>query len=94
MNTIQDTFKVGDMVTFEGYADDCGTQVVAVEFSLDNGETWTSFDTTSSDTDSWVYWSFDYVTEQAGIFKLDVRAVTQDGTVSPLASSVVFEVEE
>ena len=94
MNTIQGTFKVGDMVTFEGYADDCGTQVVAVEFSLDNGETWTSFDTTSSSTDSWVYWSFDYVTEQAGIFKLDVRAVTEDGTVSPLASSVVFEVEE
>ena len=94
MNTIMDTFKVGDMVTFEGYADDCGTQVVAVEFSLDNGETWTSFDTTSSDTDSWVYWSFDYVTEQPGIFKLDVRAVTEDGTVSPLASSVVFEVEE
>lgn len=94
MNTVQDTFKVGDMVSFEGYADDCGTQVVAVEFSLDNGATWTSFDTTSSDTESWVYWHFDYVTEQAGTFKLDVRAVTEDGTVSPLASSVVFVVEE
>ena len=36
---------------------------------------------------------FDYVAETAGTFKLDVRAVTEDGTVSPLASSVVFDVE-
>ena len=43
--------------------------------------------------DSWVYWHFDYVAETAGTFKLDVRAVTEDGTVSPLASSVVFDVE-
>ena len=85
---------VGKPMNFEGYADDFDKAIVAVEFSLDNGETWTSFDTTSSDTDSWVYWSFDYVAEQPGIFKLDVRAVTEDGTVSPLASSVVFEVEE
>lgn len=94
LNTVGDTFKVGDMISFEGYADDCGNQVTAVEFSLDGGETWTAFDTTSSDTDSWVYWHFDYVTQQAGTFKLDVRAVTDDGTVSPLASSMVFEVEE
>ncbi|MBS5450648.1 MAG: molybdopterin-dependent oxidoreductase [Coriobacteriia bacterium] len=94
MNTVRDTFKVGDQISFEGYADDCGTQVTAVEFSLDGGQTWTSFDTSSSDTESWVYWNFDYVAEQPGTFKLDVRAVTEDGTVSPLASSTVFEVEE
>ena len=94
LNTVNDTFKVGDMISFEGYADDCGNQVTAVEFSLDGGETWTAFDTTSSDTESWVYWHFDYITQQAGTFKLDVRAVTDDGTVSPLASSMVFEVEE
>lgn len=94
LNTIQDVFKVGDMISFEGYADDCGTQVAAVEFSLDGGNTWTSFDTSSSNTDSWVYWHFDYVAEKAGNFKLDVRAVTEDGVVSPLASSVVLNVEE
>lgn len=94
LNTVQDVFKVGDMISFEGYADDCGTQVTAVEFSLDGGKTWTAFDTTSSNTEDWVYWNFDYVTEKAGQFKLDVRAVTEDGTVSPLASSVVFNVEK
>ncbi|MEF9879609.1 MAG: molybdopterin-dependent oxidoreductase [Clostridia bacterium] len=94
LNTVQDVFKVGDMISFEGYADDCGTQIAAVEFSLDGGNTWTSFDTSASNTESWVYWHFDYVTEKAGNFKLDVRAVTEDGVVSPLASSVVLNVEE
>lgn len=94
LNTVSDSFKVGDLIAFEGYADDCGTKVTAVEFSLDGGETWTSFDTSSSDAEDWVYWHFDYTPEQAGIYKLDVRAVTEDGTVSPLGSSTVFEVEE
>ena len=31
---------------------------------------------------------------QPGTFKLDVRARTADGTVSPLASSIVFTVED
>lgn len=94
LNTVSDSFKVGDLIAFEGYADDCGTKVTAVEFSLDGGETWTSFDTSSSDPENWVYWHFDYVPEKAGTYKLDVRAVTEDGTVSPLGSSTVFEVEE
>lgn len=94
LNTVSKSFKVGDLIAFEGYADDCGTQVTAVEFSLDGGETWTSYDTSSSNTEDWVYWHFDYVPENAGTYKLDVRAVTEDGTVSPLASSVVFEVGE
>lgn len=94
LNTVSDSFKVGDLIAFEGYADDCGTKVTAVEFSLDGGETWTSFDTSSSNAEDWVYWHFDYTPEQAGIYKLDVRAVAEDGTVSPLGSSTVFEVEE
>lgn len=94
LNTLNDTFAVGDQISFEGYADDCGVPVTAVEFSLDNGETWTTFDTSSANSQDWVYWHFDYTANQAGIFKLDVRAVTEDGVVSPLASSVVFTVEE
>ena len=93
LSTVDGGFKVGDMVSFEGYADDCGVKVASVEFSMDGGETWTSFDTSSSNAEDWVYWHFDYVAETAGTFKLDVRAVTEDGTVSPLASSVVFDVE-
>ena len=47
LSTVDGGFKVGDMVSFEGYADDCGVKVASVEFSMDGGETWTSFDASS-----------------------------------------------
>ena len=94
LNTFDEAFNVGDQISFQGYADDCGTAVTAVEFSLDGGKTWTAYDTASSNTEDWIYWNFDYVAQNAGTYKLDVRARTEDGTISPLASSVVFTVAE
>lgn len=93
VNRFRDHFKVGDMIGFEGYADDFNTPITAVEFSMDGGETWTSFPTEHTTARLWVYWHFDYQTETAGTYKLDVRAVAADGSVSPLASSLVFTVE-
>lgn len=89
-----ETFHVGDGICFEGYADDCGVAIEAVEFSMDGGETWTVCSTEGASEDAWVYWHFGYVCEEAGTYKLDVRARTAEGTVSPLAASVVFQVEE
>ncbi|MGI6152066.1 MAG: molybdopterin-dependent oxidoreductase [Christensenellales bacterium] len=89
-----DIFAVGDQIMFEGYADDCGVAIAAVEFSMDGGETWTSCPTENVNADNWVYWRFAYVCEEAGTFKLDVRAVTEEGVVSPMYSSVVFTVAE
>ena len=94
LNRFEDSFKVGDRISFEGYADDFNTAISAVEFSLDGGETWTSYETANANPNRWVYWSFDYVTEAPGTYKLDVRAKGADGTVSPLASGVVFTVED
>lgn len=93
VNRFRDNFKVGDMIGFEGYADDFNTPITAVEFSMDDGETWTSCATDNTTSRLWVYWYFDYQTEAAGTYKLDVRAVAADGTVSPLAASMVFTVE-
>ena len=94
LNRFADSFKVGDQIRFEGYADDFNTAISAVEFSLDGGETWTSYQTTDATSRLWVYWNFDYVADRAGTYKLDVRARAEDGSVSPLASSVVFTVKE
>ena len=87
------TFAVGDQITFEGYADDFDKAITAVEFSMDGGETWTTCATDGATAEKWVYWSFSYVTEAAGTYKLDVRARAEDGTVSPMASSIVFTVQ-
>ena len=37
--------EVGRPLTFEGYANDYDKRIRAVQFSLDDGETWTSYDT-------------------------------------------------
>lgn len=39
LNRAEGEFAVGDQIAFEGYADDCGVAIAAVEFSLDGGET-------------------------------------------------------
>lgn len=86
-------FPVGGEVTFEGFADDCGSPIAAVEFSLDGGETWTACETPDTTTDKWVMWNFSYTPEEAGTYQMTVRARTADGTVSPLASTMIFTVE-
>lgn len=93
MNYVESNFHVGDEIAFEGYADDCGDAIVAVEFSLDGGETWTAYETDAV-AEKWVYWNFVYKAEAPGEYKLSVRAVTESGNVSPLAANVVFVVEE
>ena len=94
LNRFRDSFQVGDQIGFEGYADDFGVPIAAVEFSMDGGETWTTCKTEGASSRVWVYWHFDYLADAAGTYRLDVRAVTTEGCVSPMASSVVFEVKE
>jgi len=88
------SFPVGQAIVFEGYADDYDKAISAVEFSLDNGETWTTYETESATADKWVYWYFTYTPEETGVYKMMVRAINEDGNVTPLASTLVFSVEE
>ena len=85
-------FKVGDEITFEGVADDLGSPIAAIEFSFDNGATWTSCDTDGATADKWVNWQFTTSFEDAGDYRMTVRAKTADGMVSPLAATLLFEV--
>ena len=88
-----ETFPVGGEITFEGYADDYDKAIARVEFSLDGGKSWTGYDTQGATADKWVYWFFNYTPEAPGTYALQVRSVTADGAVSPLASTIVFSVE-
>lgn len=92
LNHANDEFRVGDQIIFEGYADDFDVAIASVEFSMDGGETWTACSTEGATTDRWVYWYFGYTAEAPGNYKLDVRARSAEGTVSPLAASVTFAV--
>ena len=92
VNSVEESFHVGDRIGFEGYADDLGSPIRAVEFSMDGGKTWTTYETRDTTAEKWVYWRFEFDAAQAGSFRLNVRARTADGTVSPLAASVDFRV--
>ena len=80
----------GEAHEFEGYAYGMDTQIVAVEFSMDNGKTWTRCDTADSDMTRWVYWHFNFTPEEPGAYVLSVRGVTGDGRVGYLPDTVMF----
>lgn len=86
------TFKVGDQISFEGVADDLGSPIAAIEFSFDDGDTWTSCATEGATADKWVNWSFTTSFDQAGDYHMIARARTADGVVSPLSASLDFTV--
>lgn len=86
------TFKAGDEITFEGVADDLGSPITAIEFSFDNGATWTSCATDGATADKWVNWQFTTSFDQKGDHRMTVRAKTADDVVSPLAATLLFEV--
>ena len=86
------TFVAGDEITFEGVADDLGSPIEAIEFSFDGGATWTSCATEGATADKWVNWQFSTSFEDAGDYRMTVRAKTADGMVSPLAATLLFQV--
>ena len=93
VNKVEDAkFTLGEEIIFEGYADDLSDPITAVEFSMDNGETWTSYPTFGATADRWVYWQFAFTPKAEGDYKLMVQARTASGAASPLAAAVEFGV--
>lgn len=83
--------EAGKPYTFEGYAYGSDETIAAVEFSLDNGKTWMSYETEGTDANRWVYWHYTYTPEKDSSYVLMVRAVTEDGIVSTYPDSVMFK---
>ena len=69
--------------TFEGYAHALGKKITAVEFSFDQGKTWTSYPVENADVSRWVYWHFTWTPPQEGSYVIMIRSVDEDGHQSP-----------
>lgn len=82
--------RVGEPVTFEGYADDYGTQISEMQFSLDEGDSWQCYDVSASTPELMVHWTFTYTPELPGHYRLLIRACTSDGKVTPLPDVAEF----
>ena len=82
----------GKPVCVEGYAQDFGVPVDAVQFSGDGGATWTSYETPGMDPDCNVNWSFAFTPPMEGRYELLVRAVRPDGRATPQPARVELDI--
>ena len=85
-------YYAGAPIEFAGYVDDFDRTICAMEFSLDDGASWTAYPTAAVDKSRGVNWRFVYTPEASGRYLLKVRAKSRSGEVSPLVSGFAFEV--
>ena len=77
--------QAGEPYTFKGYASAWDQPITALEFSMDGGETWSSWETVDASVNQWVSWQYTW-TPPADVdtaYVLQVRAKTADGAVTP-----------
>lgn len=84
---------VGVPVRFKGTAYDFGHAIAAIQFSLDDGEHWTTYETPGTNDYQNLTWTFDYTPEQPGNYVLRIRSVNDRGDVSPESAFAELHVE-
>ena len=84
---------MGEPFTFEGYADGYDDPIVAVEFSLDRGQTWQRFDTEGAKCGVWVYWHYTFTPSEPGAYVLKVRSVTESGLVTETPATMMVNAQ-
>ena len=85
-------YHVGQPIEFKGYVDDFAEGVAALEFSLDDGATWTAYQTVGAVAELGVNWRFAYTPDRPGRYLLKARARDAQGRASALVSGFAFEV--
>lgn len=83
---------VGTPMVFSGWADDYDVPIAAIEFSLDEGVSWSRFETTAATVGRLTMWSFTWTPPAPGSYAMRVRAVNGAGTASPIPALCRFEV--
>ena len=86
--------RVGEPVRFKGNAYDFGHRIAAIQFSLDEGEHWTTYETPGTNDYQNLTWTFDYTPERPGFYVRRVRSVNDAGDVSPESAFAELQVEE
>ena len=84
----------GEPFTFNGYVDAYDKKIASMEFSMDQGETWTKFDLPETDVNKMVWWNFTWTPEKEGAYCLTVRATTEEGEVSFETQTVMVNVKD
>lgn len=82
--------KTGEPVAIEGYAYAFEDPVVAVEFSMDQGATWTTCPVEGATADRWTTWSFTFTPPADSAYVLQARCVTASGVVNEVPAVKMF----
>ena len=83
----------GQTIEIKGRAYDFGHAIRAVQFSLDGGAHWTTYDTPNTNDYQCLRWSFSYTPQRIGNYIMHVRSVNDEGTPSPEAAFVQIVVD-
>ncbi len=86
------TGTAGHPVRIGGYAQDFDFPVAAVQFSCDGGCTWTTYETPDAENSVNINWSFTFTPPAAGTYELLVRAMRDDGRISPEPARVTLAI--
>lgn len=69
--------------TIEGWADAFHENIDAIEISMDNGKTWTKYDTSDTRPGRWVHWTFTFTPTKESAYTIMVRSVNDRGETTP-----------
>lgn len=90
---VEKIYRIGEPITFSGYIDSFDEaeiqEIVAVQFSLDDGKHWTSYPVKDNEDELGISWKFDFVPQREGQYFLHVRALGEK-EASKLISSIPF----
>ena len=68
--------------------------ITAIEISLDNGETWVTYDLGQTDPFKWTYWTFTWTPPQEGAYTISARAVTETGRTQTEWQTIMFNAKD
>ena len=84
--------RVGEPVVIRGMASDYDKAIVGVAFSLDEGATWTTYETPGCSSDRNLQWEFVYEPLEAGRYHLLVRSINSEGAASPQPAGIDIDI--
>lgn len=80
--------RVGSPIELTGRAYDLGHAIQGVQFSLDEGCSWTTYGVQGANDYQPVDWSFSFTPPRQGLYQFLIRSVNELGATSPEAAYV------
>lgn len=85
--------SVGKPLVLQGRAYDFGHAIIAIQFSLDKGENWTTYPVENTNDYENLSWELEFTPEVPGFYIMYIRSVNDRNETSPESAYVELEIE-